>query len=175
MELSVLKDVLTILVLFIVAIVTLFIYFKFAPVIKINIDAQRISDEVSLISIQIENTSKVRVSIKKELGKTSNANILLQCFEHEKNKLTHLTEFLPFTQDWFNAKKYPSTWKKPEVVFETTEWIYPAEVITIERPIQHINGKILHIGVQVHAKFGFLEMASFRRLSQRWTFIKYIS
>ncbi len=172
---GVVKDILLILALMIGAWACLFIYLKFAPVVIIRISDSWISDKLAILRIEIENISKVRVSIKKETGKKQDANILLQIFQHDKNNDINLTEFIPFTENWFKKKKYPADWKDAEIIFETTEWIYPGEVITIERPVHSDKNKILHVGVQVHAKFGIFELAKIRHWSQRWTSARFLT
>ena len=173
-HLSDIKDILFITALVCGTLVALFVYFKFAPVIKITIDSNRVNNTTSLLGIKIENPSKVRVAIKKDSSSTTESNILLQSFQHNKEEIDRLTEFLPFSKDWFEKKKYPATWREPEIIFETTKWIYPGEVIAIERPIFHNEGKVLHVGVQVHARFGLLELASVRHLTQRWTCVRFL-
>ncbi len=171
---AIIKDIVTILALIGVAWTAIFIYFKFAPVIKINISDKWVNDNLVILRIEIENVSKVRVAIKKEPRRKENANILFQIFRHNITEGLNLTEFLPFTKKWFDKKGYPSSWKEPEIIFETTEWIYPGETIAIERPISTDKGDMLHVGVQVHAKFGRLEFAKKRHWEQRWTTTRFI-
>ncbi len=168
------KDILLILALVCAPFVTLFVYLKFAPVIKISIDSKRVNDTTVLLIIQIENSSKVRVAIKKDLSNKTGSNILLQSFQHNRDEINKLTEFLPFSKEWFEKKNYPGEWGDPEIIFETTEWIYPGEVIAIERPVFHNQSKVLHVGVQVHARFGLFELAPVRHLTQRWTCVRFL-
>ena len=169
------KNILWITAFLMTILIALFIYLKFAPVIKISILATRVDAKSSIINIEIENISKVRIAIQKKISRVSGSNILLQYFEHDKKDLLNLTEFLPFTEDWFNKKNYDGTWKSPCIIFETTKWIYPGEILSIQRPVAHNQDKVLHLGVQVHAKFGFLEFAKSRHLCQRWTSVTFLT
>jgi len=175
MDIISLRDFILIIVVIIGSFISIFIYLKFAPIVQIKIIDSWIDDELLILRIEIENISKVRVAIKQNELQLQNSNILFQKFKHDKGTALTLTEFLPFSKEWFDKKKYPSKWKEPEIIFETTKWIYPSEIIAVERIIQCNKNDIFHIGVQVHASFGLLEFADFRHWSQRWTSVKFIA
>lgn len=175
MDISLVKDILTILAILIGALVSFFIYFNFSPVIEIKMIDSWIDNNLLILRIEIKNISKVRVPIVQNSLEDKGGGILFQIFEHDKNHVSNLTEFLPFTKEWFVRKKYPSEWKEPEIIFETTKWIYPNEVIAIERVIQCDSESILHIGVQVHARYKSYEVATFKNWTQRWTTVRFIT
>lgn len=153
---------------------SLFVFFSLSPVVGIDTELRRLTDNHSVVEVQLSNKSKVRVRIKKSEN-NSQFGVLLQAFSHDVESVVEIPDFLPFSEEWHTKVNYPANWKGPLPIMTSTEWIYPNEVIVAEFLVSHEMGKILHFGIQVHAEFGWFEATRLRKPAQRWTSVRFFS
>jgi len=156
------------------ALLTIFVFGDFFPRVRLRIIPSWENRELGLVKIrmEIENYSKVVVPIDPK------HKIMLQVLPHNVLIDGCLSEWVEFDRTSpINLEKLETepikkcSWRTPIPVFVTTEKLYPGEIVSGERLHYCPSGSILHIALQVHAKFGpIARMASYLRKWQgRWT------
>lgn len=142
-------QILTLVIIIIGSLLTIFIYFNFAPVIDLNIIPTWCDENnVDLvIRYEIENKSKVRV-VKPE--------ILTQLLIYDINMYKTLSEFVPFKQSFIAEREKPIEWSEPNQILTKTKRIYPGEKKIVERFYKiEQNAVAIHIGLNIKMEFGF--------------------
>jgi len=147
------KDIVTLFVVVIGALMALFVYFQFAPVLSLRIVPTWIDDqkELLLVRFEIENRAHVRVYHPK--GRIQ----ILEYGIPSGGSLPQLSPWVPFVESAILPSEQPLQWREPEEIFKTTQQIYPGEMIMLER-LYHVvsDAVILHIGLQVEMKLSLL-------------------
>lgn len=160
--LEIIKNTLEIIALFVGGYLVVFVYFQLSPALILRIIPRWIDKQSLVIRLEIENIS--RVCLKKEY-------IILQILEYSSKKSSELSEWIPFSESEIINKERPFKWNLPVDIFETTEYVYPHEVLTIERfyKVQN-NNSLLHIGLQCKSKaiLPHLKLRLFGH-RERWT------
>jgi hypothetical protein len=152
----------------IVAVVTMallafFVRVSFAPVLRLRI-LPRWSDDTKnfvILRLEVENISRVRVQKQQ---------IRIQALRHKLEMGGLLSEWVPFSRDDIRDEQ-PLEWREPVEIFNTTNHIYPGEVLSVERMYHCEQDTALHVGLQVKAKLGrFSRLATrIRSWNQQWT------
>ena len=139
--------------------VSVLVFLDWTPKVRIRILPRWVDlDKGELIlRLEIENTS--RVPIIKRCCK-------LQVLEHSVNAQPRLSEFVPFTIEWYDKclpDQKPNHWREPECIFKTTLFLYPGEVIAVER-LEKLPDKdtYLHVGMQFKAHIPFFSRTALR-------------
>ena len=147
---SVIKDIVSLLAVVIGALVVLFVYFQFAPVLSLRIAPTWIGKKRSLLLIRIEVENKARVRLHSPKGK-------IQVLKYSLPAQGFLSQWVPFERGTIPKEESPIEWREPIEIFNTTKEIYPGETIAYER-LYHIpeDTVIVHIGLQVEMKLGGL-------------------
>jgi hypothetical protein len=162
---TLIKDILTILAIFVGAIAALFIFFQLAPVLTLRIFPAWTdkSQQFLLVRYEVANNSRVRI---KRLGGG------VQIFEHGLHQGGYLPNFIPFQEEDYKKESYGKfmgdekpTWHEPSPIFETTKHIYPGETIVFERLYSCPRPAIaVHLGLQVSMKLGLWD----RIITRKW-------
>ena len=162
MEIAVtlIKDIVTILAMIIAGYIAVFVYFSFAPVVRLSIESEWIKKDYLKIVLEVENMSKIRM--RKDF-------ILFQILEHDIKETKFLSEWVPFEKD--SIKESIKHWKEPENIFETTRYFYPNDRIKAERLYHFPENSIIHVGLQVKAKLNIFGRIASKIGNQplRWT------
>ena len=97
--------------------------------------------------------------------------IQLQILYYQKENISSLSEWVPFSLDTIKATEEPIEWVVPIDIFTTTSFLYPKDQINVERLISIPRGQFAHIGMQVKVKLGLIGnlFAFFRKQPLRWT------
>jgi hypothetical protein len=151
------SDLITIIAIVIGAFIAFFVYFQFAPVIRLSIiptwiDAQK---EYLTVRFQIENKSRVR--LYKPVGR-------IQVLHYAVPPGGSLSQWVPFRKEAILAAEPPREWREPDEVLKSTITIYPGELVSYER-LYHIpeDVTVIHIGFQVELRLGFFARIATRK------------
>ena len=147
---SLIKDIATILFLFFGALIGVFVFFQFSPVLVLRI-LPRWTDETRqflILKFEIENKSRVRAN--KPRGQ-------IQVLEYAIKSGASLSHWVPFDKNAIRSGELPIEWREPVKILETTKQIYPGGMVSFERLYYYPQDSvIIHVGLQVELELGFL-------------------
>lgn len=155
MELTSLKEIIQLLYLIGGLIVAIFIFLHIAPRIQFSVSHWWPAGVTDICVLKVAITNVSHVLVKKE-------RVLLQVRYHTLAEFPNLTEWIKFDES-------------AAEVFTSTDFLYPGETISVERPIPipH-NQPVAHVGVQFHpalSKFwALVSRVSGRKLQWTTTF-----
>ena len=138
------KTILEILGLLLGAFLFAFVFLQFSPTLHLRILPTWIDHQQVILRIEVENRSRVRV--KKEF-------VRLQVLEYPVDGQTSLSEWVPFTVEATIQGEQPPFWKDPTEIFTSTRFVYPGELLSIERLYKLNNqNSFLHVGLRFKSK-----------------------
>ena len=100
--------------------------------------------------------------------------IRLQILEYSRDNTLFLSEWVPFSQDLIQGNENPIEWREPENICQTTSYIYPGEIVKVERLYTFPVDKIWHIGFQIQTEYNWLEYLLVWKRGKSWTTTKII-
>ena len=128
--------------------VSVLVFLDWSPKIRLRILPSWInkSQRQFVLRLEIENSSRVPL-IKRKCE--------LQILEHSMSKQLRLSEFVPMKKERYDKclpNEKPREWLEPQQVFETTRFLYPGELIHVER-LENIPDEdtYLHVALQFEA------------------------
>jgi hypothetical protein len=134
------SDYISIVSIVVVVFITVFIYLSFSAKMALRILPTWINSSQVIIRLEIENTSKVRV--KKKLARLQ---VLPYLIEEQKE----LSEWIPFSKEKIKVNEQPYIWWEPIEIYECTAYLYPGEIIGIERLFKAPTERIFfHVALQ---------------------------
>jgi hypothetical protein len=146
---SLTKDIVTLLALFIGAAVGLFIFFQFAPVLELRILPTWIDESKQFLVLKFEVENKSRVRANRPSGQ-------IQVLEYPFEPSVTLSQWVPFDERTIPPNEQPK-WHEPEKIFKSTLQIYPGEIISFEKLYHYPQDTvIIHAGLQVQLELGFI-------------------
>ena len=158
------SDIALIIAILIGALLAVFIFVQFAPKLKLRILPHWVDKSKGLLLLRLEVENHSRIRVKKD-------KILLQILEHEFSAQGYLSEWVPFTNEAIKTEEQPKEWHEPIEIFQSTIYINPEEILSVERLHHCPQNTILHIGIQAKVKMGFLGAlaAWLRSWDEQWT------
>lgn len=158
------KGIVTIVALLLGAGLAVFVFVQFSPKLQLRI-IQRWVDEINglfVLKLEVENISRIRVYKQK---------IQLQILEHEVPANGCLSEWVPFDEEEVLSEEKPKEWHAPIEVFESSKFLNPGEILSVERLCHCPHKSVVHVGLQVKVKLGVLGCVAscFRSWKEQWT------
>lgn len=144
-------DLTTILVILVGAIMAIFVYFQFTPILQLRILPNWADDSKQYLVIRFEVENKSRVRMHQPWGQ-------IQVLKYKVQPGFSLSHWVPFEKTAVKPSEEPIEWSDPTKIFTSTKDIYPGETIVIER-LYHCPEEtiVFHVGLQVGAKLNFFE------------------
>ena len=140
--LSGLKDFFQLIALLLAPAIAIFLFFKLARYIQLRITWRWVKIDKTKVALRFEIENKSVIRIKKR-------KILIQVLEYPIAKYTTFSEWVPFEENKYEYGEEPLDWKQPTEICKSTEFLYPKEVLIVERlyTLAEMNN-FLHAGIQ---------------------------
>ena len=94
--------------------------------------------------------------------------IKVQILEYPVNRISDLSEWVPFTVENIKKQEEPLSWRDPVQIFDSTKYTYPNEILSVERlyNLNHTDA-FLHVALQFRSKsvFSWLQVRILEKLS----------
>lgn len=141
-----------------------FVFVQFAPSLQLRILPRWADEAKGLIILKLEVKNKSRIRVPKQ-------RICLQILEHEVPAGGSLSEWVPFDKQVILPQEQPKEWHEPVEIFQTTRYLNPGEMLSVEMLCHCPRESVLHVGLQAKAKFGILGWLGSRISSwnEQWT------
>jgi hypothetical protein len=134
------RDLLAALAIVVGAVVSYWLLSRLSPRFKLKVEPKWEGDNLFL-KIEVENTALVR---------STRPAVQLQILRYAADDGRSLSEWVPFTEDKIIEGEEPLEWREPRPVFaETSERVYPGEVMAVERLDHFPDDVLLHVGLRV--------------------------
>ena len=154
---SLVKDIVTLLVLVVGSVTAVFVCFQLAPVLNLRILPRWEDDSKRFLVLKFEVENKSRVRVYSPKGR-------IQVLRHRVKEGASISHWVPFSEDAVRPEEPLIKWQEPEEIFKSTRQIFPGETISFER-LYHFpqDAEVLHVGLQVEIKLGFFGRAITRK------------
>lgn len=136
-----------------------FVFRHLSPKMRLRIIPNWIDNTTVVLGLEVENYSKV--GVRKKIVK-------LQILPYLLSEQRQLSEFVPLDKSWIKEDEKPLKWQDPVEIFETTSYLYPGEITTVERLVQLPEpGTYLHVALQFRATSHFRPIAILELFKKR--------
>jgi hypothetical protein len=125
------------------AVLAVWLYQELLPVLTVRIRVAEKDGHMLLFHLEAENKSRLpaRVTLAR-----------FQILEHNISGANTLSEWVPFDKSRVRPDEQPVEWKDPVEVLETTRFVKPGEIITVERGYRPTPGTAVHCAYQVQIR-----------------------
>ncbi len=159
-QMAIVKSMCEIIALFIGAFIAFRIYWKFIPIIYLDISSEWLDKETGKLKLKLTIENKGGVKAKKDIA-------LLQIFEYPLSSTEKLMECVPMFKEEFdelNLKVKP-TWKPPTEFWKQSQAFYHGRSMSTEYLYSCPPDNLLHVCLFVSTRtdYGF----GFRRKRKR--------